>query len=114
MSRIGLMNQIKQYNNETFKEKQKKSINCPKYNQYKTYLYYLQHGFPAKCYNNEYIKMINNNYTYEDNDESSSNRSSILLSPNNDSSINENKMSFLDTSNSPSPTTPQALYFYNP
>ena len=58
--------------------------------------------------------MINNNYTYEDNDESSSNRSSILLSPNNDSSINENKMSFLDTSNSPSPTTPQALYFYNP
>ena len=89
----------KQLIDESLIEKQK-NIYCPKYNQYKSYLHNLQHGFPLKDYQSYKVPNNNrNNNNNNNNNKNASNRSSnssiysISLNSSDsfsNSSINEN------------------------
>ena len=88
----------KQLIDESLIEKQK-NIYCPKYNQYKSYLHNLQHGFPLKDYQSYKVPNNNRNNNNNNNNKNASNRSSnssiysISLNSSDsfsNSSINEN------------------------
>jgi hypothetical protein len=65
----------KQLIDESLIEKQK-NIYCPKYNQYKSYLHNLQHGFPLKDYQSYKTPINNRNNNNNNNNKNASNRSS--------------------------------------